>query len=135
MNRLVLLSTLWLTAWPCCAQEAIPPHLVGVWASDGAVLKGELLFEGTAVYLDGKGVGAVLGGPPPIGFIIRSRYNAASNTITFDGLENGKVVLTGSMVYDPATNTLVADKKLLRRRFDSIDSSTRKAISLPNELP
>lgn len=135
MNRLALLVTLWLTAWPCFAQEAIPPHLVGVWASDDAVLKGELLFEGTAVYLDSKGIGAVVGGPPPIGFLIRSRFNAASNTITFDGLEDGKVILTSSMAYDPATNTILADKKPLHRRFEDISNSTRKALSLPTELP
>lgn len=135
MNRLAPLIALWLTAWPCFAQEAIPSDLVGVWANDGAVLKGQLLFEGTAVYLDSNGIGAVVGGPPPIGFLINARFNAATHMIDFDGLENGIVMTRGSMIYDPTTKSILADKRVLRRRFEEISNSTRKALPLPSKLP
>ena len=54
MSRLLFLASLLLFAMPTLAREPIPPHLVGVWATESAVLNGALLFEGAALWESGR---------------------------------------------------------------------------------
>lgn len=41
-------------------------NLVGVWATDNSVLKGQILLSGEALYLGTDGIGAIVSGPPAI---------------------------------------------------------------------
>ena len=106
---------------------------MGVWATDTAVLRGTLLFEGAAVYLGADGIGAIVGGPPPIGFQIGVTYNSKTNEIEWQRTVDGKIVTSGRMIYDPAEQSLRSDKgsgQLLRRRFNKFTNSTRKALGI-----
>jgi hypothetical protein len=133
MTRAILLATLWIYAAASSAADVIPPHLVGIWATDAAVFRGTLLLEGEGLYLGADGIGVVIGGPPPIGYRIVATYSAPANTIFFEATEQGKTVGTGSMVYDPALNIIKVDKDkgpALRRRFDEFTDATREALGL-----
>ena len=115
------------------AGDHIPQHLVGVWATDGAVLKGQLLFEGQAIYLGADGVGAIVGGSPPIGFKIVATFNAQKNTLEFDAYEGQQRGRHGSITFDPKSNTIdfgAPKHDLLRRRFDALPDETRRALGL-----
>ena len=106
MKKALFLALIALSCLTARAEDAIPSFLVGVWASDGAVLKGDLLFEGQAVYLGSDGVGAWIAGPPPIGARIDAKFNAITNTIEFDILNLGQRIGHGSMTYDPKSNLI-----------------------------
>lgn len=115
------------------AQSTIPPHLVGVWATDGAVLKGPLLLEGQAIYLGADGVGGVVGGPPPVGFKISATFNTQTNILDLEVIEGTQRHPLGSIHYDPAAKTLdsgAPKHELLRRRYDVLSDSTRRALGL-----
>lgn len=115
------------------AADPIPPQLVGVWASDGAVLKGQLLFEGQAIYLGADGVGAIVGGPPPIGFKIVATFDAQTNELGFVGYEGTTPGPHHSLTFDPASGTfdLGGPKHgRLHRRFDTFPDETKRALGL-----
>lgn len=117
----------------CAAADPIPAELVGVWANDGAVLKGSLLFEGQALYLGADGVGAVVGGPPPIGIKIQAVFDTATNSINFDLIEHGKVIGHGHASYDPGQKTIDSGGTrhgLLRRRSGELTNETKMSLGL-----
>jgi hypothetical protein len=139
MSRKALLALLWTLSLPCHAQDPIPPHLVGVWATDDSVVREQALVRGMALYLDSNGWGGFVGGPPPIGYLVKAKFSADTNTIAFDGLDfdgkgNGKVMVKGIMSYDADLKVIrVTDGKgsTLRRRFDELTNSTRKLMGIP----
>lgn|SRR5262245_41011665 len=131
MTRTVAFACLLIFASTSWAADVIPPHLVGVWATSGAVLRGEALFEGQGVYLDTDGVGAVIGGPPPIGVRIVATYDSATHVIAIQLTEQGKIVGSDAFMYDASRKVIRTDKGLeFHRRFDRLSPSIRKALGL-----
>jgi hypothetical protein len=63
LRKLAALLVLWCVLGPAMAAP-LPDALLGVWATDGSVLKGQALLEGEGLYLGPDGVGAIVGGPP-----------------------------------------------------------------------
>ena len=113
--------------------DRIPPDLIGVWATDSAVLKGQLLFEGQALYLGSDGVGAIVGGPPPIGFKIVATFNAQTNELGLDEYEGSKRGPHHSFAFDPKSGTIdlgAPKHDLLHRRFDTFPNETKSALGL-----
>lgn len=112
----------------------LPLHLVGVWASEDAVLNGQQLVKGQALYLGADGVGAWMGGPPPVGFKVHARPAAAGgHTIDLDIVENSKVVGRRQVRYDPAKQTIEAEgaqRIALQRRSAQVSDATRKSLGL-----
>jgi hypothetical protein len=105
------------------APELIPPAIVGVWTSEGAVLRNQgALFEGQALYLRSDGQGAMIGGPPPIGFSVVSTFDSATNRLTVRfSPEKGQPCREVSIVYDPQAKLLnLAPGTLLRRHLDKV---------------
>ncbi|AQT68555.1 hypothetical protein STSP2_01723 [Anaerohalosphaera lusitana] len=117
-------------------NDRLPAHLVGVWASEDAVMEGSALFEGVAVYLGADGVGAIVGGPPAIGCQIIAKFESSNDTILYEMTENGKTVEKGKLLYDPdhRTLTLIQDTcVVLTRRFDELDDNTLTDLGLEEE--
>jgi hypothetical protein len=134
-ERTILLGCLFVLAVSSNAADAIPPYLVGVWATKKAVLRGEALFEGQGLYLDTDGVGAVIGGPPPIGVRIVATYDSSTNVIAVQMTEHGKTVGNATLKYDPSRK-IITDKQVeFHRRFDRLSPSIRKGLGLEAKLP
>jgi hypothetical protein len=133
ITRISLVVALAIYASGALAADKIPPELVGVWATDSAVLKGQLLFEGQAMYLGPDGVGAIVGGPPPIGFKIIATFNAQTNTIEFDAYEGKQRGPHGSVIFDAKSRTIdfgAPKHDQLRRRFDTFPDETKRALGI-----
>jgi hypothetical protein len=108
-------------------------HLVGIWTTKDAVLNGEFLLEGAAVYLGADGVGALVGGPPPIGTRIVWTFNPNNNSIVYMMTENGKTGRKNTLLYDPDHRTLMLELRpntVLYRQFDKLTDSTREVLEL-----
>jgi hypothetical protein len=114
------------------SSNGIPAHLVGVWASKNSVMDGPAIFEGIAVYLGADGVGAIIAGPPAIGYRIVATFEKSSNTIVYEMTEDGMSVEKGKILYDPnhRTLTLRQNGEVLIRRFDKLDDNTREDLGL-----
>ncbi|WP_342617091.1 hypothetical protein [Rhodoferax sp. GW822-FHT02A01] len=132
-TRTALRVALFTCASAAFAVDQIPPELVGVWAVDGAVLNGQLLFEGQAMYLGADGVGAIVGGPPPIGVKIIATFDAQKNTLEFDAYEGKQRGPHGSVTFDPKSKTIDSGAPKhdeLHRRFDTFPDETKRALGL-----
>lgn len=127
MRQVFLLITL-LTA--SCVTSTPAPHVVGIWAPPHAVLKGTFLFEGQAIYLGEDCLGALVGGPPPIGVRIVASYKAGASMIDFEMTENDETVGSGTLIYDPKADTMAWYGKVYTRRFFEFDPGTRLALGL-----
>ncbi|MDZ4177749.1 MAG: hypothetical protein U1E29_00725 [Coriobacteriia bacterium] len=106
---------------------------VGIWATKDAVLKREFIFEGTAVYLGADGVGAIVGGPPPVGIRIEGSFDAKSSTFAFRMTEEGKVKGEGKLLYDPDKDTMVMagdPETVMHRRFNELTDSVRRELEI-----
>jgi opacity protein-like surface antigen len=130
MKRFLFAAALFFAALRAIAAEVVPADLVGVWATDRSDLRGALVFEGLAVYLGADGVGAIVGGPPPIGVRIVFSYNPDKKAIEYQATEGQKTGPVGSIAYDSAQQVIRLDKDTLRRRFDQLTDPTRKALGL-----
>lgn len=131
MKRLILAVAFCLVAFPALGSEQIPEQLVGIWATEDAVLQGPYLFEGQALYLDADGTGAIIGGPPPIGFPINATYNSKTGQVDFNVIENGTEAQSGSIDYDPATKSVYFNPETkLKRRFKEFTEETKKGLGL-----
>lgn len=125
-----------LAVWCFVGQSmaaSLPKDLVGVWATDNSVLKGQLLLEGEALYLEANGVGAIAGGPRATGIKVIASFEPTTGTISFDILEHEKVVGHGAAVYD-ASNPSVSfgdpAHPLFHRRFEEVSPETHRALGL-----
>jgi len=133
LRPLINLVALLLVSASACGADVIPPHLVGVWATEKSVLKGPYLFEGQAMYLGSDGVGAFVGGPPPIGFKIIATFDPRTNMIEFDAYEGKQRGPHGSITYDPNQNTVdsgAPEHRPMSRRFDSFTEEVKKGLGL-----
>ena len=114
-------------------SASLPKGLVGVWATDKSVLRGQLLLEGEALYLGPDGVGAIAGGAPARGVKVLASFEPTTGTISFDVLEHETVVGHGAAVYE-ARNASVSfgdpAHPLFHRRFEEIAPETLKALGL-----
>jgi hypothetical protein len=85
------------------------------------------------MYLGADGVGAFVGGPPPIGFKILATFDPKTNTIEFDAYEGKQRGPHGSVVYDPKQSTVDAGAPghlPMRRRFDTFTEEVKKGLGL-----
>ena len=125
-----------LAVW-CFIGEAmaasLPKGLVGIWATDDSVLRGQLLLAGEALYLGPDGVGLIVGGTPAHGIKVLASFEPSTGTISFDVLQHETVVGHGAAVYD-AHNASVSfgdpAHPLFHRRFEEVAPETFKALGL-----
>lgn len=132
--RALLATVSCLFALSGFAGEPIPPRLVGVWATETALLRNGFLFEGMALYLGSDGIGALAFAPPPIGPRILATFSASTNTIDFRWTnEDGKILGSGRMLYDPMRQTIVVEQLpglALYRRLTELTDSMRQALGI-----
>ena len=143
MKRLLFSALLFfLTA--ARADTQIPDKLVGVWTTDGSVLKGEELQSGQALYIDVDGTGAMLGKGPKgtlRSLIAISAYDANTQHIQVDiiGGNNGSGRIT--LNYEPAEAAITTseiDASVYHRRKEVFSPDIRRALGLKelvNEVP
>ena len=134
MLRKILVALAVLSFLGQAMAASLPKGLVGIWATDNSVLRGQLLLEGEALYLGPDGVGAIVGGGALANKVkVRASFEPASGTISFDVLEHETVVGHGAAVYD-ARNASVSfgdpAHPLLHRRFEEVAPETLKALGL-----
>lgn len=135
MKRL-LISVLLLFVTAAQADTQVPDKLVGVWTTDGTVLKGEVLVSGQALYIDVDGSGAMLSKGPKgtaLSRIAISAYDANSQHIEVDitGGDNGTGHIT--LNYEPkeaAITTPEAESSIYRRRMEVVSPGVRKSLGL-----
>lgn len=133
-----LLFAMCIIFFNACAMAAtsIPPELEGIWATNGAVFKGEALMNGQALYLDSDGTGASLGGDGKAVIGVRiavTSYSPTTNTFAFDVTENGKVMHSGMLTYDPTRKIIFAPqdpKQTYERRYPTMSALIRRSIGL-----
>lgn len=134
MKRFLLVAQILFLTACAAADPKVPAELVGIWASENAVLKdGKWLMSGQALYLAADGSGAWVGGPPPIGVKIAANFDSSKNVLSVDLLEREKVVKNQSVRYDPNAKTLDVGSSqpvLLTRRSEVMDSSIKKGLGL-----
>ena len=133
LRSFIKLIAMLLVSASACGADLIPPHLVGVWATENSVLKGPYLYEGQALYLGSDGVGAFVGGPPPIGVKIIATFDPSTNTIEFDIYEGKQRGPHGSIKYDPTQNTVDSGAPKdgpMSRRFDNFTEVVKKGLGL-----
>ncbi len=131
MKKLLLLLSMAILVSCSSKEAAIPDSIVGVWATEGSKLKGEFLFEGHAFYLDKYGKGAIVGGPPAIGFEVKVAYNKNSNLLSYQANQNEKIV--GQYKYDKKSGLLIPQEDInnpLSKRYSEFSDSTKKALGL-----
>ena len=133
MKHLLLAAQIFFLAAYAQADPTIPSELVGIWASENAILKdGKWLTSGQALYLVADGSGALVGGPPPIGLKIAANFDSSKNVLSVDLLEHGKVVVKNQSVrYDPNAKTIdIGSSKpvLLTRRSEVVDPNIKKRL-------
>jgi hypothetical protein len=132
LRQVLVVLAVWCFVGPAMA-DSLPKGLVGVWATDNSVFKGQLLFEGEALYLGATGVGAIVGGPSAIAVKVMASFEPGTGTISFDILERETVVGHGAAVYD-AGNASVSfgdpAHPLFHRRFEQVSPETLKALGL-----
>ncbi|WP_038484226.1 hypothetical protein [Collimonas arenae] len=118
------------------AATAIPTDLAGIWATEGTEFSGETLMKGQALYLDTDGMGASIGGDGKAVAgvqVVVTSYSPSTNSLGLDFTENGKVVISGTMTYDPIQRVIFSptdSKQHYLRRFDALSAETRKSLGL-----
>jgi hypothetical protein len=85
------------------------------------------------MYLGADGVGASVGGPPPIGMKIIATFDAKTHIVDFDAYEGSQRGPHGHVRYDPVSMVLSAeDGKTppLHRRFDTFTDEMKRGLGL-----
>lgn len=132
-RRLALLYGMASLVSSARAGDHFPEFLVGVWTPDDAEFQGEQLIKGSAIYLSPSGRGAIIGGPPPIGFRIESEFDPATNRLdlqAFDGNRKGPLI---TAKYDPLLQLLVREEaplNPLKRRAKTLPQALLKKLGL-----
>lgn len=136
MRNLLVATILFCSTLCANAAIALPPNLIGTWVKPDSEFKGEALIKGAAIYLDSDGIGGFIGGngKDVIGVrTIVTAYDPNTNTLNYDLTENGKIVFSGTMVYDPAKKILFSpkdSKETYERRLDVVPATVRKSLGL-----
>jgi hypothetical protein len=132
-RRICIAIVLAVSAADSVGAEPIPPEMVGIWATEDAVMRGTLLFEGQALYLGVDGVAAWIAGPPPIGVQMQCSYEPQLSTVNCITIETDGRGHSGRIPYDATSNRFVVDDRPLIRRFDEFDDKSRRALGVsPN---
>jgi hypothetical protein len=123
-----------VSALPVCAAQPLPDSVVGIWAIDGSEFRGRLLMKGQALYFGRDGIGAIVGGPPPIGFKVVARFDTQTNQIEFDGYEGEAKVLSGKLQFDPTRRVIFypeSPTKPLKRISPDFTSDDKCVLGIP----
>jgi hypothetical protein len=114
----------------------IPPELVGIWATDGSEFRGEAVMNGSAIYLDADGVGAMVGGDGTDVLGVRiavTAYSSNTHILSIDITEQGKVVARATLTYDPVQKVIISPKdqnRIYHRRLNTLSAAMRKGLGL-----
>jgi hypothetical protein len=83
------------------------------------------------LYLDGDGIGALGGAPPPIGVRVMVAYNPEDNVLTLIATEQGKPSAQAQMIYDPSRGVITAYPNAeFHRRARSFSELMRRSLGL-----
>jgi hypothetical protein len=143
MKRLLFFA-LFLFLGAAQADTQLPDKLVGVWTTDGSVLKGEELVSGDALYIDVDGAGAMVSKGPK--GTVRSRiaisaYDASTQHIEVNITEADAASNRITLNYEPAEAAITtpeAQSSIYHRRKEVVSPDIRQALGLKervNEVP
>ena len=116
--------------------KMIPPELVGIWATDGSEFRDEAVMNGSAIYLDADGIGAMVGGDGADVLGVRiavTAYSSSTHILSIDLTEQGKVVARGTLTYDPVQQAIISPKdqnRIYHRRLNTLSAAMRKGLGL-----
>lgn len=136
MKRAYLLASIFAIYSACSAAETtFLQNLVGAWGTEESLFLGDELMKGEAIYIDGDGRGALLGGggEEPISSVRLeiTSYDSASNVITFRLVRKGKVLAADmKLVYDQKNQWLIFKDEHFYHRYDIITAKMGKILGL-----
>src|SRR5262249_24684173 len=110
-RRWLLVSLLAAWATPAAACDSLPRELVGEWATARSEVSQGALTRGAAIHLMPRGVGVMIGAPPPIGAQGPVTYDAGTRTLTLRLTERGQDRAVCDFAYDAKAQTLRAEAK------------------------
>jgi len=128
-----------LLSWVCASASAgisIPSDLVGIWSTNGSEFRGEAIWNGSALYLDVDGTGAMVGGDGTdvLGVrIVVTAYSSDTHMLSIDITEQGKVIGSDTLTYDPVQQTIVSPKdqnRIYHRHLSTFSAAIRKSLGL-----
>lgn len=138
--RRLLFSVLLLFLTAAQADTQVPDKLVGVWTTDGSVLRGEELVSGQALYIDMDGAGAMLAKGPKGSARSRiaiSSYDANSQHIEVDITAGDGAPGHITLNYEPveaAITTPEAESSVYHRHKEVVSPDIRKALGLKERV-
>ena len=62
MRQIFFAAMLLISITPSYAASLIPQDLIGIWATEDSLFRGEVLLKGQAIYLDTDGIGGMISG-------------------------------------------------------------------------
>lgn len=136
MKQIFIAAVLSLVAAGASAGISLSSELVGIWATDDSVFKGEAIVNGSALYLNANGAGAMVGGngADVLGIrIVVSTYDLTTHVLSIDLTENGKVAGSASLIYDPVQQVITSPKdqnRAYHRRMSTLSAGMRKTLGL-----
>lgn len=136
MRQIFFAAMLLISITPSYAASLIPQDLIGIWATEDSLFRGEVLLKGQAIYLDTDGIGGMISGDGSdiLGVrIVVTSFNPSTNTLNYDLTEYGKVLANGTLSYDPTFKVIFSVKDLTvhyQRRFDGFSAKMRKTLGL-----
>jgi hypothetical protein len=136
MKQILIAAVLSWVAADASASISLPSDLVGIWASDGSAFKGEAIVDGSALYLNANGAGAMVGGngTDVLGIrIVVTAYDLTTHLLSIELTENGKVAGSASLVYDPVQQVIISPKdqnRAYHRRMSTLSAAMRKTLGL-----
>jgi len=124
-RRCLLIGILAASAIRADAADSLPTDLVGEWVTEKTEFTQDVLSRGAALYLTVRGVGALLGAPPPVGAMGPATYDARTRTLTLRLIERGQDKAICDFIYDPRAKTLRAEapecgREIFKRRRDYV---------------
>ena len=118
-------------------SAALPADLIGVWATEGAVLDEGALYEGVAIYVFSDGRGAIVAGPPPIGLEVALSYEVETGLLryTYEETESDGSIESGAgeFLYDREKNVLRttgAEEAVLLRDRAEVSLELEEALGM-----
>ena len=89
-------------------------------------------MSGQALYVGADGIGAIVGGPPPIEFKLTVVFLEDSNELKVTAHQGNQHKAIGRMKFDAAGKTLTSLHGVaLHRVFDDVTNEMRAALGLP----
>ncbi|MDO5687247.1 MAG: hypothetical protein Q4G42_07710 [Neisseria sp.] len=112
------------------AADVLPNELVGTWVGSGAQLdEGLSVQQGAVLYLRADGSGMSVAAAPPIGMMVRTRYDAAKRQLFMELCENDQChPLPEPLVVDLEKKTLYSAQQpehIMRKYSDQLPDFVR----------